>query len=174
MASIKRRREQKKIKFVSSFFAERNAVRISDALQHRRTTQIVSVSDGMNESPSLVLRPAHRNPDVYRLERGRITAPATAIGFLKRERLLNPQFVRYRETISASRRRFRSLRFQIPARARAARCDRTADRKWRENYHFDLGYHEGVLLGDLAVNLNNTIQPQEILAGIGRMNLRDT
>jgi hypothetical protein len=39
------------------------------------------------------LRPAQRNAEVDRLERGRAAAPA-AIGFLERERLLNPQFAR--------------------------------------------------------------------------------
>jgi hypothetical protein len=59
-----------------------------------KTTQIVSVCDGINGSPSLILWPAQSNAEVHRLQGGRIAAPAAAVGFLERERLLDPQSAR--------------------------------------------------------------------------------
>src|SRR5580698_763381 len=82
--------------------------------------------------------------------------------------------MRYRETVPASGHRLRLARSYIPAGARAARSDRTADRKWREHDHLDRGDHGGILLGHLTVDLKDAAHGQEIFTGIGRMDLRDT
>src|SRR6266481_8026262 len=65
------------------------------------------------------LGPAQRNAEVDGLERGRVAAPAV-IGFLERERFLNPQFARNRKALSDCPRRLCLVRFLTPAHARAA------------------------------------------------------
>ena len=85
-------------------FGERKVARSPDALQHRQNELVVVIN---------LLWPAQRNAEVDRLERGRVAAPA-AIGFLERERLLDPQFARNRKALSNCRLRF------CPAHARAA------------------------------------------------------
>ena len=63
--------------------------RIPDALQHRQDELVVID----------IIMAAHRDAEVDRLERGRVGAPA-AVGFLERERLLDPQFARNRKALS--------------------------------------------------------------------------
>jgi len=109
---------------------------------------------------------AQCNPDINRRERGRTAAPAAALRFLKCKRLFNPQSVRHREAVPGRGRGFGFSRFQIPAGAGAARCDRTADRKGRENDHFNLGRHLGALRLDLTVNLEHPADREEIVAAI--------
>ena len=85
--------------------------------------------------------------------------------------ILHP--VRDRQTVPASRRRIWLARFRIPARSRAAGCDRAAYRKRRQHDHFDLGRHQRALLGHLVVDLKDAADGEEILAGIRGVNLRD-
>src|SRR5438105_5096805 len=119
------------------------------------------------------LSPSKRDAEIDRLQRGRVAAPVSAVGLLKREGFFDPEPMRDAETVPACRRWVRLAGLQIPASAGAARCDRAADRKRRKHDHLDLGRYQRALLGHLAVDLKYAADPEKILAGVGGVDLAD-
>src|ERR1700726_678054 len=173
-ASIRGRRKCKKRRFVSSSFRQTKYVASSRCGAASRAMQIQSTTryDQAHKRQRNSTR-AKRDAETHRLQRGGAAAPASAIGLLECEGLLDSDPVRDRKTVPARRRRLCLAGFQIPAGAGAAGCDRAAGREGGEQDNFDLGGHQRALLGDLAVDLDHPDGPEEIAAAIGDMNLRD-
>jgi hypothetical protein len=161
-ASIKRRCERQKRKSVSSFFRQRNARRRPDAPQQVSLISTGGIGVGKlrrREAQARNLPASERDAEIHRLQRGRVAAPASAIGLLERESLLDPEPVRDTEAVPACERWVGLAGLQIPAGAGTARCDRATDRKRREHDHLDLSCHQRALLGHLAVDLEYAARP---------------
>src|SRR6266700_494682 len=162
MASIEGPYATKKKKFVSSFFAKRNARRMRDAVQ--QASQISAGEIRVGEKADRGDRRANlaaseRDAEIDRLQCGRVAAPVSAVGLLERESLFDPEPMRDTEAVPASGGWVRLAGLQIPARASTTRCDRAADRKRRKHDHLDLGCYQRALLGHLAVDLKHAADP---------------
>src|SRR6266536_2388200 len=118
------------------------------------------------------LRPAQRDPELVRLQRGGIAAPA-AVDFLERERLLDSEPMRDGQVLPGCRRRPGLPGLWIPARPAAGRGDRAARLEGRQNLHFDLGRNHGLLIRYFGIDLDDAADPEEIAAGVDRVDLCD-